>query len=101
MQPYAEGFDILRNKGFKESARGRALRALNMPDIAKVWRRGSVISFRLLDLDAPAGWCGNRAYTPTCESALTALCCAAMVFARYSHCSAPQLRRLRNLRGSL
>jgi len=37
MQAYAEGFDIL-----------------NMPEIAEVWRRGSVISSWLLDLSAAA-----------------------------------------------
>jgi 6-phosphogluconate dehydrogenase len=53
MQAYAEGFDILRGKA------GDALPAderfeLNLPDIAEVWRRGSVISSWLLDLTAIA-----------------------------------------------
>jgi 6-phosphogluconate dehydrogenase len=54
MQPYAEGFDILRNKDSKDLPEGERF-ALNMPDIAEVWRRGSVISFWLLDLRAPHG----------------------------------------------
>jgi 6-phosphogluconate dehydrogenase len=53
MQAYAEGFDILRNKG------GEALPEderydLNLADIAEVWRRGSVVSSWLLDLAAAA-----------------------------------------------
>jgi 6-phosphogluconate dehydrogenase len=53
MQAYAEGFDILRNKDSGELPEGERL-ALNMPDIAEVWRRGSVISSWLLDLGAAA-----------------------------------------------
>ncbi len=51
MQAYAEGFDILR------SARADGLDyhyELNLPDIAEVWRRGSVIGSWLLDLTAMA-----------------------------------------------
>ncbi len=51
MQAYAEGFDILR------SARGSGLDyhyELNLPDIAEVWRRGSVVGSWLLDLTAMA-----------------------------------------------
>jgi 6-phosphogluconate dehydrogenase len=53
MQAYAEGFDILRGKA------GAALPeterfALDLADIAEVWRRGSVISSWLLDLGAMA-----------------------------------------------
>jgi 6-phosphogluconate dehydrogenase len=53
MQAYAEGFDILKNKG------AAALPAddrfdLNVADVAEVWRRGSVISSWLLDLSASA-----------------------------------------------
>jgi 6-phosphogluconate dehydrogenase len=51
MQAYAEGFDILRGRlsdGLPEEERF----ALNIPDIAEVWRRGSVISSWLLDLCA-------------------------------------------------
>ena len=51
MQAYAEGFDILR------SARADGLEyhyELNLPDIAEVWRRGSVVGSWLLDLTAMA-----------------------------------------------
>jgi 6-phosphogluconate dehydrogenase len=53
MQAYAEGFDILRNKDSKDLPEDERF-ALNMPDIAEVWRRGSVISSWLLDLSAAA-----------------------------------------------
>ena len=53
MQAYAEGFDIFKNatsKGLPEDIRYD----LNLPDIAEVWRRGSVVSSWLLDLTAMA-----------------------------------------------
>jgi 6-phosphogluconate dehydrogenase len=53
MQAYAEGFDILRNKDSKALPEDERFE-LNMPDIAEVWRRGSVISSWLLDLGAAA-----------------------------------------------
>jgi 6-phosphogluconate dehydrogenase len=53
MQAYAEGFDILRNKDSKDLAEDERY-SLNLPDIAEVWRRGSVISSWLLDLGAAA-----------------------------------------------
>lgn len=53
MQAYAEGFDILRNRDSKDLPEGERF-ALNLPDIAEVWRRGSVISSWLLDLSAAA-----------------------------------------------
>ncbi len=53
MQAYAEGFDILRNKDAKELPEDERY-DLNLPDIAEVWRRGSVISSWLLDLGAAA-----------------------------------------------
>jgi len=53
MQAYAEGFDILRNKDSKDLPEDERFE-LNMPDIAEVWRRGSVISSWLLDLGAAA-----------------------------------------------
>jgi 6-phosphogluconate dehydrogenase len=53
MQAYAEGFDILRNKA-SEGLPADERFALNLPDIAEVWRRGSVISSWLLDLAATA-----------------------------------------------
>ena len=43
MQAYAEGFDILRNKSSKDLPEDERF-TLNLPDIAEVWRRGSVIS---------------------------------------------------------
>jgi 6-phosphogluconate dehydrogenase len=52
MQAFAEGFDILKNAGSQvlpDDARFDFV-----PDIAEVWRRGSVISSRLLDLTASA-----------------------------------------------
>jgi len=53
MQAYAEGFHILREAG--SDALPAAQRFdLNLPDIAEVWRRGSVISSWLLDLTASA-----------------------------------------------
>jgi 6-phosphogluconate dehydrogenase len=53
MQAYAEGFDILRNKDSNDLPEDERF-ALNMADIAEVWRRGSVISSWLLDLGAAA-----------------------------------------------
>ncbi len=53
VQAYAEGFDILRNKDSEALAEDERF-DLNLPDIAEVWRRGSVISSWLLDLTAPA-----------------------------------------------
>src|SRR6185369_7652340 len=49
MQAYAEGFDIFRNANSKEVAEDHRY-DLNLPDIAEVWRRGSVVSSWLLDL---------------------------------------------------
>jgi 6-phosphogluconate dehydrogenase len=53
MQAYAEGFDILRNKDSADLPAEERY-TLNLPDIAEVWRRGSVISSWLLDLSAAA-----------------------------------------------
>jgi 6-phosphogluconate dehydrogenase len=53
MQAYAEGFDILRNKDSTDLPEGERY-TLNLPDIAEVWRRGSVVSSWLLDLSATA-----------------------------------------------
>jgi len=53
MQAYAEGFDILCHKDSKDLPADERF-ALNLPDIAEVWRRGSVISSWLLDLGAAA-----------------------------------------------
>ncbi len=53
MQAYAEGFDILRNKSSADLVEAQRF-TLNLPDIAEVWRRGSVVSSWLLDLGAAA-----------------------------------------------
>ncbi len=53
MQAYAEGFDVLRNKDSKDLPEDERF-TLNLPDIAEVWRRGSVVSSWLLDLGASA-----------------------------------------------
>jgi 6-phosphogluconate dehydrogenase len=53
MQAYAEGFDILRNVSSTAVPENRRYN-LELPDIAEVWRRGSVISSWLLDLTAIA-----------------------------------------------
>ena len=53
MQAYAEGFDIFRNATSKELPEDLRY-DLNLPDIAEVWRRGSVVSSWLLDLTAMA-----------------------------------------------
>jgi 6-phosphogluconate dehydrogenase len=53
MQAYAEGFDILRGKSGENLPEDERFE-LNLPDIAEVWRRGSVISSWLLDLTAIA-----------------------------------------------
>jgi 6-phosphogluconate dehydrogenase len=53
MQAYAEGFDILRNKNSDQLPEDQRF-DLDMPDIAEVWRRGSVISSWLLDLTSIA-----------------------------------------------
>jgi 6-phosphogluconate dehydrogenase len=53
MQAYAEGFAILRGKSGEFLPEAERYR-LDLPDIAEVWRRGSVISSWLLDLAAIA-----------------------------------------------
>jgi len=53
MQAFAEGFDILRHAGDEELPAEQRF-DLNLPDIAEVWRRGSVIQSWLLDLTAAA-----------------------------------------------
>ncbi len=53
MQAYAEGFDILRNVNSPAVPENRRYN-LELPDVAEVWRRGSVISSWLLDLTAIA-----------------------------------------------
>jgi 6-phosphogluconate dehydrogenase len=53
MQAYAEGFDILRNVNSPAVPENRRYQ-LDLPDVAEVWRRGSVIASWLLDLTAIA-----------------------------------------------
>ncbi len=53
MQAYAEGFDILRGAASEDVPEDRRYR-FDLPDIAEVWRRGSVIGSWLLDLTAMA-----------------------------------------------
>jgi 6-phosphogluconate dehydrogenase len=68
MAAYAEGFGILKSAGIGRRAHDvdaetTPLRdpehyqyEMNLPDIAEVWRRGSVIASWLLDLSASALW---------------------------------------------
>src|SRR5580692_5728512 len=53
MQAYAEGFDIMRGKASADLPEDERF-DLNLPDIAEVWRRGSVVASWLLDLTAIA-----------------------------------------------
>jgi 6-phosphogluconate dehydrogenase len=53
MQAYAEGFDIFKNSTSKEVDENHRYE-LNLPDIAELWRRGSVVGSWLLDLTAMA-----------------------------------------------
>jgi 6-phosphogluconate dehydrogenase len=53
MQAYAEGFDIFKSATSKELPEDIRY-DLNLPDIAEVWRRGSVVSSWLLDLTSMA-----------------------------------------------
>ncbi len=53
MQAYAEGFDILKHADADELPADQRY-DLNLPDIAELWRRGSVVTSWLLDLSADA-----------------------------------------------
>ena len=53
MQAYAEGFDILKAKASQQLPEDQRF-DIDLPDVAEVWRRGSVISSWLLDLSAAA-----------------------------------------------
>jgi len=53
MQAYAEGFDLFHNANSKEIPQEQRYN-LNLPEIAEVWRRGSVVASWLLDLTAMA-----------------------------------------------
>ncbi len=51
MQAYAEGFDVLKGRASERLPEDQRFE-INLPDVAEVWRRGSVISSWLLDLCA-------------------------------------------------
>jgi 6-phosphogluconate dehydrogenase len=53
MQAYAEGFDILKNAVSPELPESHRF-AIDLADVAELWRRGSVVSSWLLDLSAMA-----------------------------------------------
>jgi 6-phosphogluconate dehydrogenase len=53
MQAFAEGFDVLRGAGGPEVPEEHRY-ALDLGEIAELWRRGSVVSSWLLDLTAAA-----------------------------------------------
>ncbi len=53
MQAYAEGFDIIKNANSENLPADHRFE-FNLPDIAEVWRRGSVVASWLLDLSAIA-----------------------------------------------
>jgi 6-phosphogluconate dehydrogenase len=53
MQAYAEGFDVLKGRASDKVPEAERF-DINLPDVAEVWRRGSVISSWLLDLCASA-----------------------------------------------
>jgi 6-phosphogluconate dehydrogenase len=53
MQAYAEGFDILRGAAGAGVPAGQSY-DFDLPEIAEVWRRGSVVGSWLLDLTASA-----------------------------------------------
>jgi 6-phosphogluconate dehydrogenase len=53
MQAYAEGFNIMRNAASSELPADQRYQ-IDLPDVAEVWRRGSVIGSWLLDLTAMA-----------------------------------------------
>ena len=98
MQAYAEGFDILRGRASQRVPEDERFE-LNLPDIAEVWRRGSVISSWLLDLCALGlvrdpgleGFTGTVADSgegqwtmdAAMEEAIPANVLAAALFARY------------------
>ncbi|CAM3062133.1 6-phosphogluconate dehydrogenase, decarboxylating [Sphingomonas antarctica] len=54
MQAYAEGFDVMKSRSGNKYVPEDERFDLNLTDIAEVWRRGSVISSWLLDLQASA-----------------------------------------------
>jgi 6-phosphogluconate dehydrogenase len=54
MQAYAEGFDVLKHAASSQNLPEPYRYALDLPDIAELWRRGSVVTSWLLDLTATA-----------------------------------------------
>jgi 6-phosphogluconate dehydrogenase len=53
MQAYAEGFDLMMHKDSEDLPENERFK-LNVPEIAEVWRRGSVVGSWLLDLTSMA-----------------------------------------------
>ena len=98
MQAYAEGFDILKGKASETLPEDERF-TIDLPDVAEVWRRGSVISSWLLDLTAAAlardhdldGYSGNVAdngegrwaLDAAMEEAVPAYAISAALYARY------------------
>jgi 6-phosphogluconate dehydrogenase len=98
MQAYAEGFDILKGKE-SEALPEEERYAIDLTDVAEVWRRGSVISSWLLDLSAAAlardreleGYSGSVADSgegrwtieAAMEEAVPAYVMSAALYARY------------------
>jgi 6-phosphogluconate dehydrogenase len=98
MQAYAEGFDILKGKAAPTLPEDERF-TIDLPDVAEVWRRGSVISSWLLDLSAAAlakdpnldGFTGNVADSgegrwaidAAMEEAVPAYVMSAALYARY------------------
>jgi 6-phosphogluconate dehydrogenase len=98
MQAYAEGFDILKGKAALTLPEDERF-TIDLPDVAEVWRRGSVISSWLLDLSAAAlakdpdleGFTGNVsdsgeghwAIEAAMEEAVPAHVMSAALYARY------------------
>ncbi len=98
MQAYAEGFDILKGKQSNKLPENERF-TIDLPDVAEVWRRGSVISSWLLDLTAEAlatdhhldkfsgmvadSGEGHWTVEAAMEEAVPAYVLAAALFARY------------------
>jgi 6-phosphogluconate dehydrogenase len=98
MQAYAEGFDILKGKAALTLPEDERF-TIDLPDVAEVWRRGSVVSSWLLDLTAAAlardpelaGFTGNVsdsgegrwAIEAAMEEAVPAHVMSAALYARY------------------
>ena len=108
MQAYAEGFNILESKN-AETLPVNERFALNVADIAEVWRRGSVVTSWLLDLSAAAlardphldgfsGYVedsgeGRWTVEAAIEEAVPAEVLTASLYTRFRSQTDPQLRR--------